>query len=247
MPAYPRRHQLLGNLAYHVLNRGNARQVVFHDGEDFKKFEAILREYKNRAGIRFYHWAVLPDHYHLVLEIDEPERLSRIMAGIQRAYVHYHHRRHDSIGFLWQGRFKSQPVEKERFLLACGRYVERSVLRAGLAASPWEWAHSSAAFHAQGRPDGVSAEPPGYAALGGSPDERRRGYREFLLSADASKDDPMFKGASAVAGSETFRHRLVRRQGRLVARRRGRAPATPGAPAPSAPPHAPAAPAPGGA
>ena len=145
MPAFPRRHQLLGSLVYHVLNRGNARQSVFHDEQDYRKFEDILREYKKRAGIRLYHWALLPDRFHLVLEIDEPERLSRIMAGIQRAYVHYHHRRHDSIGFLWQGRFRSQPVEKEAFLAPCGRFVERSCMPAR-DARPWDWPHSSAAF-----------------------------------------------------------------------------------------------------
>ncbi|MEK7271010.1 MAG: transposase [Planctomycetota bacterium] len=226
MPAYPRRHQLLGNLAYHVLNRGNARQVVFHDEEDYRKFEGILREYRKRAGIRIYHWALLPDRFHFVLEIEEPERLSKVMAGIQRAYVHYHHRRHDSIGFLWQGRFRSQPVEKGAFLAACGRFMERSCTPSR-EARPWDWAHSSAPFYAIGKPDTLTDASPVYATLGPTFEDRRIRYQEFLLEADAGKDEALFQSATGVAGSEAFRHRLVRKQGRLIARRRGRAPSTP--------------------
>jgi REP element-mobilizing transposase RayT len=129
MPSYARTHQLKQSLIYHVINRGNFRDVVFHDENDFVKFKEILSNYSQETGLKIYHWVLMSNHYHLCLELDNPEKLSSIMAGIARSYVHYHHKKYNVSGYLWQGRFKAQPIQKEQYLLACGRYIERNPVR----------------------------------------------------------------------------------------------------------------------
>ncbi|MCK5493305.1 MAG: hypothetical protein KAJ14_09360 [Candidatus Omnitrophica bacterium] len=64
-------------------------------------------------ALRVYHWLIMSNHYQL----DEPERISSVMARIGRSYACYHHRKYKSAGYLWQGRFKSQPIQKELYLI----------------------------------------------------------------------------------------------------------------------------------
>lgn len=106
MPSYARTHQLTKSLLYHVYNRGNGRSEIFHRKEDYLNFQKLLKEYKEAFRIKIYHWVIMPNHYHLILEIKEPEAISKLMAGLARAYTHYYHRINHTSGFLWQGRFK---------------------------------------------------------------------------------------------------------------------------------------------
>ena len=62
----------------------------------------ILPAYAKKNELRIYHWALMPNHYHLLLELKESERLSSITAGIGRSYVHYHHKVFQSAGHQWQ-------------------------------------------------------------------------------------------------------------------------------------------------
>jgi len=129
MPYTARTHQLSQSLLYHVYNRANGRSEIFHDSEDYQKFLSLLSGYSKEHDFSAYHWVFMPNHYYLLLELDNPERLSSIMAGLARAYVYYYHHKYQSSGHLWQGRFKSQPIEKEHYLLSCGRYIERNPVK----------------------------------------------------------------------------------------------------------------------
>lgn len=82
MPYLARTHQLSQSLLYHIFNRGNERKEIFLDGEDFQYFVSLLSNYSEKHNFRIYHWVLMPNHYHLLLEIDEPERLSSIMSGL---------------------------------------------------------------------------------------------------------------------------------------------------------------------
>ena len=113
MPYLSRRHQLGSSLLYHVFNRVNGQIVLFRDKEDYEFFLSLLVRYSNERKLQIYHWVLMPTHYHLLLEIEEPERLSSIMAGLARSYAYYYHAKHRSFGHLWQGRFKSQAIQKE--------------------------------------------------------------------------------------------------------------------------------------
>lgn len=112
MPYSTRKHQLQNSLVYHVYNRSNARVEVFHRDEDYRYFIKLLTEYAAEFNAKVYHWVVMPNHYHLLLELVDPEVISGCMAGLNRSYACYHHRIYHTAGFLWQGRFKLQPGKK---------------------------------------------------------------------------------------------------------------------------------------
>ena len=78
---------------------------------------------------------LVSNHFHLLVQCDDPAELSPCMAGLLRAYVHYHHRRYGFVGHLWQGRFKSPAVAVEEYFLSCARYIERNPVEANQCAN----------------------------------------------------------------------------------------------------------------
>ena len=98
MPFVARLHQLSRSLLYHIYNRANGKNEIFHNRADYLYFIKLLSEYSKRHGFSAYHWVLMPNHYHLLLEIAVPERLSSIMAGLARSYVYYHHNKYETAG-----------------------------------------------------------------------------------------------------------------------------------------------------
>ena len=221
MAYYPRKHQLQENIAYHIINRGNGKYDIFHDDEDYTHFKYLLSTYSRLKAMNVYHWVIMSNHYHLLIEITIPEKLSSIIAGINRGYTHYYHKKYKTAGFLWQGRFKSQPIQKDRYLFACGRYIEQNPVRAHMARCAEDYSYSSARYYVIGDHDSLTIESPAYGAFGNSKKERQTRYKEFLLYFDA-QDIEWYNDFNRPMGDESFKQRLVKQRGRYFPRRRGR-------------------------
>ncbi|MEW6101854.1 MAG: transposase [Candidatus Omnitrophota bacterium] len=221
MPSYARKHQLTRSLLYHVFSRSNARLPIFRQSHDFSHFITLLKGYAEAFSLTMYHWVIMSNHYHLLLEIPEPEQISRCMAGIARAYTHYYHKNYQTSGYLWQGRFKLQPIEKERYLLACGRYIERNPVRAGIVAVAELYPYSSAAYYCIGKADEIVTESPAYFDFGRVGSERREEYKKFLLSFN-EEEERLFRNCEHPQGSEEFKRRLIKENGRYMPRRKGK-------------------------
>ncbi len=221
MPTYARKHQLNTSLIYHIYNRSNDRIPIFQSKEDFYCFMDILKRYSLRFGLKIYHWVIMPNHYHLLLELEEPKAISNIMAGLSKAYSCYHHKTYFIAGFLWQGRFKLQPVQKEKYLAACGRYIERNPVRAGMVNETYEYPYTSARFYCLGETDGITTEGPIFSEFGSDLATRRNAYIEFLRNFDYEQEEA-FNNLEKPIGNKEFIRRLFRENGRFVPRRRGR-------------------------
>ncbi len=221
MPSYARKHQLTQSLIYHIYNRSNARTVIFHDKKDFEHFRDLLIHYKETFQFLLYHWVIMSNHYHLLLEMETPEKISKLMAGLGRSYTHHYHKKYKSHGYLWQGRFKMQPIQKENYLLACGRYIERNPLRAGLVSEADQYSFSSALYHCQGKDDGLTDENPSFPGFGDTLEERQQKYKQFLKDFD-TEEEQFFRRFEEPLGHEEFKRRLINFTGRYLPRRRGR-------------------------
>jgi len=221
MPSYARKHQLQQSLVYHAFSRSNGRKVIFQESEDFEHFKRLLREYSDRFNSQIYHWAIMPTHYHLVVEFENPELISKFMAGLHRAYSHYYHKQYNAVGFLWQGRFKLQPIQKDLYLKNCGRYVERNPVRAGIVAEACQYSHSSARFYCLGQEDGITQVSPDFEEFGKSVTERRSTYKEFL-KAPNSQEEALFSNIEVPCGDQDFLRKLVRIGRHYSPRRQGR-------------------------
>src|SRR5689334_20812986 len=132
-----------GGFVYHVLNRAVGRADLFKSDGDFAAFEKVLGEAVKRFDIRLLAYCVMSNHWHLVLWPAEDRQLSRFMQWLTVTHMRRWHANHKTTGSgpLYQGRFKSFPVQSDEHLLIVIRYVERNPLRAGMTrrAENWRW------------------------------------------------------------------------------------------------------------
>ncbi len=144
-----------GGGIYHVLNRGNGRMRIFHKSEDYQAFCKLLVEARKRsAAVDVLAICLMPNHWHLVVRPKEERDLAVFMRWLCTAHVCRHHAHyHSAGGHLYQGRYKSFPVQDDLHLLTVLRYVEANALRGGLAQRAGQWPWSSDALRAtkQGR------------------------------------------------------------------------------------------------
>jgi putative transposase len=222
MSRIPRRYQWASEACFHLMDRGHNRESIFADDEDRQAFLGLLGRYRSRFQLRIYHYCLMTNHFHVLVQLEDPAHVSPLMAGLLRAYVHHCHRRHGFVGHRWQGRFKSPAVQCSEYLLSCGRYIERNPLEAGLVALPWEYPWSSAAAYTLGKSDGLLAENTEYLGLASSPEQREQRWRGFLL-ADDRGEETVRRGDWAI-GDDEFRQRVLQERGRPTPRRRGRPP-----------------------
>ncbi|MBM4140513.1 MAG: transposase [Nitrospira sp.] len=195
---------------YHVLTRGNNRQDVFKGESDYKKYKDILRKYKENYKFKLYHYVLMRNHVHLVLETTERGgKLSEIMKGINLSYAQYYKNKHRHIGHFWQDRYKSIIISKDDYLLACGSYVELNPVRAKIVEDPKDYKWSSYNTHAYREEDVIVDEHPIYKELSKDDGERRKKYREFVRG--MIKEKNAMKGEMnrrIVYGSEDFVRKL---------------------------------------
>jgi len=143
----PRRlREATGGIVYHVLNRAVGRMKLFEKEGDYLAFEKVLEQTYERTAIRILGYCVMPNHWHLLLWPREDGELSEVMRWLtvthtQRWHAHNHTA---GTGPVYQGRFKSFPVQSDEHFLTVARYVERNALRANLVARAQDWRWSSA-------------------------------------------------------------------------------------------------------
>jgi putative transposase len=111
---------------------------------------------------------------------DHADAGGALMKSLGQRYVQYVNRSYRRSGTLWEGRFRSCPVQEEGYLLACQRYIELNPVRANMVAHPAEYRWSSYRANAQGEADERVQPHPLYAALGGGALARQAAYRELF-------------------------------------------------------------------
>ncbi|MBN1526589.1 MAG: transposase [Candidatus Omnitrophica bacterium] len=166
---------------YHVISRGHNRYRLFHDAGDYKAYKKIIRDYKKRFHFELFHYCLMPNHIHLLLRVSTGIELPRIMQGLNQSYSTHYKRAYKLVGNLFQGRYKSLFIDKDAYLLECGRYIERNPLRARLVSDLSEYYFSSYNFYAKGRRDDIISSNPLYDELLKDHKEQMKRYQDYLL------------------------------------------------------------------
>jgi putative transposase len=151
----PRRPRLVaGALAYHVLNRRVGRLPLFEEPADYAAFEQVLAEAQANSRLRIAAYCLMPTHWHLLLWPRQDGELSEVLRWITVTHTQRWHSHHDTAGTgpVYQGRFRSFPVQTDAHFLTVARYVERNALRAKLVRQAENWRWSSLWRRAQGDP-----------------------------------------------------------------------------------------------
>jgi len=218
----------VANLPFHVLDRGNNRQTIFLQEEDFIYFLKLLKKYKKELKFKIYHLCLMPNHFHFMIEPTIEGSLPRIIMRLTLAYSSYFNKKYRGVGHVWQGRYKSSLIDKENYFIWCGLYIELNPVRAGLAAEPKDWCWSSYRFYAFGEADplmeGLIDVDPYYLEIGYTTQARQKKYREnvggimkenFLSNIRERLDEGIFGGEDFVReAKERFKIRSLRGRGR---------------------------------
>jgi len=128
---------------YHALNRGNGRQTIFHKEEDYEAFERVMVLGLKKFEVELFSYQWMPNHWHMLLMPNVDGEMGRFLGWVTKTHTARYHAHYHTTGegHVYQGRFKSFPVEDDSHFLVCGRYVERNALTANLVerAEAWRW------------------------------------------------------------------------------------------------------------
>lgn len=143
---------------YHVISRGNQRQVIFKDQDDFRQFQIFLGEAQKRFAFIIHAYVLMPNHLHLLLQVG-PNPLSRVMQTLLYRYTRHYNKRYRKVGHLFQGRYTSILCDGEEYLLELIRYLHLNPVRAHIVKDPRGYPWSSHRLYLGGRDtSGVAVE-----------------------------------------------------------------------------------------
>lgn len=133
----------ISDIVYHVINRANARMQIFNENNDYRLFEKVLEQAREKFDMRILSYCIMPNHWHLALYPKRDGNLQLFMRWLSMTHTQRWHSQHKTTGsgHLYQGRYKSFLVQEDEHLLQLFKYIEGNPLRAKLVkrAEDWEW------------------------------------------------------------------------------------------------------------
>jgi putative transposase len=142
----PRRPRICpAGTCFHVINRAVARLTLFEKDDDYAAFERVLSLAHLRVPLPIFSYILMPNHWHFVVQPETDSQVTDFFRWLththtMRWHAHYHT---EGTGHLYQGRFKTFPIEEDEHLLAVFRYTERNALRANLCERAEDWKYGS--------------------------------------------------------------------------------------------------------
>lgn len=133
-------------LPHHIIQRGNRRQKVFFNEDDYSEYLKLLNNYSRRFKIDILAYCLMPNHIHLIATPLKDGNLAQAIGETHRNYTRRINFREKWRGYLWQGRFSSYVLD-ESYLLAVTRYILLNPVKATIAKKPWDYKWSSARHH----------------------------------------------------------------------------------------------------
>ena len=139
---------------HHVHNRAVQRRPLFAGPADRLLFVATLREALARHEVELLAWCLMPNHWHLLVRAATVPALPAFMRWLTLAHSRRWQAMHGEVGLgtLYQGRYRSHPVDGDGHLLTVARYIERNPVGAGLVerAADWPWSSTGERRHGRG-------------------------------------------------------------------------------------------------
>lgn len=206
MPRKPR--FFLPHVPNHVVQRGKNRSPVFFESTDYYFYLDKLREALLKYNVALHSYVLMTNHIHLLMTAKDKTSISLLMQYIGRFYVPYINHKYQFSGSIWEGRFKSNLIESERYLLACMRYIEENPVRANMVSHPKEYLFSSFHSNAQGQKNVLIREHEVFMRLSDDKDKRHLFYSQLFnqeLDDDALSQIRLGYQSGTPIGSSDFK------------------------------------------
>jgi REP element-mobilizing transposase RayT len=193
---------------YHVLTRGNQKQEIFRDKQDFWKYLDILGDYKSRYPYLLFGYVLMPNHVHLLIETGKTP-LSKILQGINLRYTMHFNWKHKTVGHLFQGRYKAVLCDREEYLLNLIKYVHNNPVRARLAKDADGYPWSSHRLFLKPRTKGIVDTIPALRHFSEDWEQAVRIYRKFMGEEGLSKRELERTFDQRILGDDEFVGRIL--------------------------------------
>jgi len=215
----------IAGVPLHIIQRGNNRQPCFLADGDYRFYLAHLDELAGRFDCAVHAYVLMSNHVHMLISPAALAGVSFLMKHLSQRYVQYVNRSYDRTGTLWEGRFRSHPVQDFRYLLACYRYIELNPVRACMVSHPGDYPWSSYRANAGLAHSHLITPHEEYLAVG--VDEYRRTFP--TQSPQTELEEIRAAAMSSLAlGNEIFRAGIAQAVGRRMERGKvGRPPTRP--------------------
>ncbi len=198
---------------YHITARGNEKRPIFLVERDFTRFLGRLEGIHERYGVLIHSYVLMTNHYHLLLETPRGH-LSAALHDLNTAYTNYFNRRHDRVGHLFEGRYRSILVDKDNYLLELSRYIHLNPVRARLVKEPetYRWSSYSSYLSPKSSPEWLRSEDV-LGQLDNHLAKGRRKYRQFVEEGLRKEiRDPLKEVNAGIAlGGERFWEEVKKR------------------------------------
>ena len=216
----PRRLRLCpAGISQHIVQRGNNRQVCFSCDEDVAAYANWLHEGARKYEVLIHAWVFMSNHVHLLVTPQVDLASSLMMQYIGRHYVRYFNHKYHRTGTLWEGRYHSNLVQQECYLLACQRYIEMNPVRAKMVTDPADYKWSSYRCNGLGVKTKLLTPHPVYLDLGSTKASRLLNYRGSFCSAIDQELLPDIRyslNKALVLGTQQFKTEIEVLTGRRV-------------------------------
>lgn len=192
-------------ILYHIISRGNQRQDVFLNEQDFRAYLHRIEETHALFPFRLYAYALMPNHIHLLLEVGEAP-ISKIMQTLQQRYTQYFNAKYKKIGHIFQGRFKSIICQRDGYLLELVRYLHLNPVRAKIVADPGDYPWTSHKGYLDAKSPPWLDQDAILRQFSTSREQARKRYKDFLRGGAGvgHRDDLYALKEQQVLGDDDF-------------------------------------------
>lgn len=212
----PRRARTyLSGYPYHIVQRGNNRDVCFVEPENYQFYLDLWQECAARYGVAIHAYCLMTNHVHFMVTPERADSISFATKVIGSRYAQYFNRTYGRSGTLWEGRHKSSLVQSGKYFLTCLRYIELNPVVANMVTKPEQYKWSSYLCNAWGR-GGIVVHHEEYLRLGENVEDRLDAYRELFRYSLSSEDVHIIEDASRYnrpVGDSRFCEQIAERYG----------------------------------
>ena len=173
---------------YHIVLKGINRQDIFFDEEDFQRFLNTLEKKKLENRFVVYGYCLMNNHVHILIR-EKNDKISRIMSRVGTSYAWWYNRKYGRSGHVFQGRYGSECVEDNTYLLTVVRYIHNNPVKAGMVKVPGDYQWSSIQAY-YGGIDYAAGLTETEFVLGMIHEKRKeavKGFREFMNQQNEDK------------------------------------------------------------
>lgn len=171
---------ILPNQPHHVIQRGNNRQAIFLEKQDYEFYLRKLKFCAIQNDCHIHAYIQMTNHVHLLITPINAASLGKTMQMLGSGYVQYFNEKYQRTGTLLEGRYKASLIDSEQYLFTCMRYIELNAVRAGMVNHPSQYRWSSYHHNALGLFDDLIQAHEKYYALDNTPELCQQYYARLF-------------------------------------------------------------------